>query len=211
MTSEITIAGEVVPSPLNVLADYAGKFGGTLRKYDFKRTGDPNALTADEIWDTRIIHSRVSHAEATALEQASAGWAGLWEAIPVDAHIGNADPAVKGGLYDDMLNLYAEVTEVRGFKMSKASKILHVKRPHLYPILDSRLRALYSEAAVVAAEVYPERGFKRMFWAAVRNDVVTNKRALQCLRQDLAAADPALAELAALSELRLLDILSWSF
>lgn len=210
MTPEITIAGGVVPSPLNVIADYAGKFGGTLRKYDFKRTGGPNALTADEIWDTRIIHSRVSHAETTALEEASAGWAGLWEVLPVDAHIEDADPAVESGLYDDMLKLYAGVTEVRGFKMSKASKILHVKRPHLYPILDSRLRALYSEAALVAAEEYPERGFKRMYGAAVRNDVVANKDALQSLRGDLANADPPLSALADLSDVRLLDILGWA-
>lgn len=210
MTSEITIAGGDVASPMSVLADYAEKFGGTLRNYDFKAPGDPSVLTREEIWATRIIHSRVGHAEATALAEASAGWASLWEALPVDAHIGHADPAVEGGLYDDMLNLYAEVTEVRGFKMSKASKVLHAKRPHLYPILDSRLRYLYSGAAVVAAKEYPERGFKRMYWAAVRNDVVTNRDALHGLRGDLANADLPLSALADLSDVRLLDILSWA-
>lgn len=208
--AEITVAGSAVPDPLKVLATYMANFSGTLRQYDFGSHGDPDVLTTEEIWKTRIIHSRVTHAEKTELERASTGWACLWVAIPSDANIENADPALDGGLYDDMDKLFRLMTDVPGVSWAKASKILHFKRPSLYPILDSRLIEIYQEPAAIAARDYPGRGFNRMYWAAIRNDVIANKSALQELRGGLASADAELARLASLSDLRLLDILGWS-
>jgi hypothetical protein len=61
----------------------------------------------------------------------------------------------------------------------------------------------------VTAKQYPDRGFKRMYWAAVRSDVLANKQALHHLRTEI-AADLSTSMLASLSDVRLLDILSWS-
>lgn len=141
--TEIIVAGTAVHAPMTVLVDYMARYGGTLDTYDFAFRGEPDVLTAEEIWRTRIIHSRVTHAETSELERAATGWNSLWEAVPSDAHIKNADPVLDGGLYDDMLELYTHMTDIHGASAAKASKVLHFKRPHLYPILDSRLIAIY--------------------------------------------------------------------
>lgn len=206
---EIRVAGSLVGSPEAVLADYAARHGRTLEEYDFRDRGNPNVLTAEEIWVTRIIHSRVTHAERAELERVAASCASAWTAIPFDAHIQDADPSVADDLYDDMLRLYTPLTEIPGVDRAKASKVLHFKRPHLYPILDSRLDQIYKDAATTAALDYPERGSQLMYWAAVRNDVVSNQNALCQLRQRLAAMDST-SRLAELSDIRILDILSWS-
>lgn len=211
MTSTtITIAGRPITAPLKTLCNYAAKYGGTLRQYDFAPKGEPTVLTGAEIWTTRIIHSRVTHAERDELEKASASWESHWAAISPDAVINDADPAVEGGLYDSMLKLYTLMTRIPGVSTAKASKILHFKRPDLYPILDSRLVELYRDSAAVAAQRHPERGFKRMYWAAIRNDVVANQAALSSLRHDLRNQSDDIDRLTKLSDLRLLDILSWS-
>ncbi|MGY2746219.1 hypothetical protein [Arthrobacter sp. UYCu723] len=69
---------------------------------------------------------------------------------------------------------------------------------------------LYRDPAVAAAKHYKKRGFKRMYWAAIRNDVIANKDALKKLRQGLANEDAGTNRLSDLSDLRILDILSWS-
>lgn len=206
---EIRLAGSLVSSPEAVLADYVARYGRTLEEYDFRDRGNPDVLTADEIRATRIIHSRVTHAERAELERVAASCPSSWSAIPFEAHIQDADPSVAEGLYDDMLRLYTPLTEIHGVDRAKASKVLHFKRPHLYPILDSRLAKIYEDVASTAALDYPERGSQTMYWAAIRNDVVSNQNALHQLRERLAARDST-SRLAELSDIRILDILSWS-
>lgn len=88
--------------------------------------------------------------------------------------------------------------------------VCHVRLSTLiFPILDSRLAEIYEDAASTAALDYPELGFRRMYWAAIRNDVVSNQNALHQLRQRLTAMDST-SRLAELSNIRILDILSWS-
>src|SRR5450631_3262672 len=108
------IAGSTVAAPVKVLAEYLANYPGTLGRYDFGPHGEPNVLTADEIWKTRIVNSRFSHAECTELERASIGWEPLWAAIPASSHIKDADPAIEGGLYDEMSKLYTLMTNIHG-------------------------------------------------------------------------------------------------
>ena len=208
--NEITVAGVHVPEPLAVLTRYALRYGGTLEKYDFVDRGDPNVLTVAEIWRSRIIASRVTHVQKEALALAAADCGGLWTMLPSEAHIVDANPAQRDGLFDTMLKLYERLVDVHGVDRAKASKILHFKRPHLFPILDSRLAAKYDDAAATAAAEYPELGFKRMYWAAIRRDVVMNAPQLHELRAALVLSDKANCRLAELSDIRLLDILGWS-
>lgn len=209
---EFWIAGNEIPfgQALEAVTKYAKRYAKTLDNYDFARRSDTNSLTADEIWATRIIASRVTHAERDAIERASREWADLWLKVPAEAQIANADPRISGGLYDDMLALFERLDDIDGISWGKASKILHFKRPHLYPILDSHLQISYKEAATAAARDYPERGNERMYWAAVRNDVRLNRAASQELRSALARGNPDAARMAALSDLRILDILAWA-
>jgi hypothetical protein len=209
-TSNITIASHAINGPTKVLTDYSRRYAGTLTKYDFRDKGDPDTLTADEIWATRIIHSRITRAEQSELEKRSRSWRADWAAVAPTARLEDADPAINGGPYDTMQELYSHFTDVPGVSWAKASKMLHFKRPHLFPILDSRLMSIYRAAATAAAEEYEERGFRRMYWAAIRNDLIANKDGLAMLRQDLANHDAEHYSLSELSDLRILDILSWS-
>jgi hypothetical protein len=65
---------------------------------------------------------------------------------------------------------------------------------------------------LIAAALHPERGYRRMYWAASRKDVVApaNVSALASLRDLLRGdADEQVRKVAQLSDLRLLDILTW--
>lgn len=210
MTARISIAGHTLSEPMATLIAYGKRYAGTLTKYDFGDKGDPNILTADEIWMTRIIHSRISRAEQSELERKSATWRKRWTAIAPSACIEDADPAGDDGLYDAMQDLFSLMTELRGVGWAKASKVLHFKRPDLYPILDSRLMDLYRVPAIDAAQRFKKRGFRRMYWAAIRCDVISNRDALKQLREDLTAHGGEASLLSALGDLRILDILSWS-
>lgn len=206
---DLVVAGHRVKAPLDVVVDYAAQFGGTLAKYDFGDRGKPDFLTGEEIWRTRIIRSRVTYAERSEIERVAAECAPLWAAIPFDANIRSADPAESSGIYADMLELYRRLIEVPGVSTAKASKILHFKRPHLYPILDSRLVRLYRDSASNAAQDYPKLGFRTMYWAAIRNDVLMNEEPLRALQADLSSVESPFM-LGELTDVRLLDILSWS-
>lgn len=209
MHVEIVVAGHRIDSPLDVVVGYATRFTGTLARYDFGNRGKPDVLTGEEIWSTRIIRSRVTYTERDQLERVAAGCGPLWAAIPVDASMRDGDPSIANELWANMLDLYTRFTEVPGIGMAKASKILHFKRPGLYPILDSRLAELYREMASETAEKYPELGYKRMYWAAIRNDLLLNEQPMRALRAELSSVDSPF-KLSELTDLRILDILSWS-
>lgn len=209
IANEIVVAGHPVNSPVEIVVEYASQFGGTLARYDFGDRGEPDVLTAEEIWRTRIIRSRISRSERDELEQVAAACRPLWSRITFKANLRDAEPTAAGGLWADMLKLYARFTEVPGISMAKASKILHLKRPNLYPVLDSRLAGLYRGRASDAARKYPELGFKRIYWAAVRDDLILNERPLRTLRAELDAVQSPY-KLSELTDLRILDILSWS-
>lgn len=101
--------------------------------------------------------------------------------------------------------------------VAKISKVLYLMRPHLYPILDSRLTAFYEVPAKVAArEVAATRpdlaSFKQLQWEAIRRDIESNRDALAELRGALERSSVPLALEASerLSDVRLLDMLAWA-
>jgi len=186
---------------------YAQKHARTLVRYDGGGAGDPGSLSRDEVLRTEIIKSRISFEEADWFVARAVD--APWPDVPADATLADADPAATGGLYDAMDRLYRHFAGRPQVNAAKISKVLHLKRPALYPILDSRLMRSYGPAARRAAARYPDRGFRRMYWAAVRDDVMdeTNVACLTALRTELRAAS---SPMAGLSDVRLLDIAAWS-
>lgn len=176
--------------------------------YDYPGPGQPFLITVDEIRRTRKVSSRISGVEGDwfiALARTAP-----WTSVDVDLR--DADPAESGGLYDSMLHLYDHFARAapRGVNTAKISKVLHLKRPKQFPILDSRLVRIYGEAATHEAATYIRRGNKRMYWAAIRSDLGRSGAGLKELRARMATHPVTRVQaLQAVSDLRLLDMLTW--
>jgi hypothetical protein len=199
--------------------------GATVLYYDLG--GDAHGwpapsdgLTLTDIGRAAFLNAEINGTDAARLLDASrsisAGPASVWEAVPHWATLEMADPTSLGGLYDAALALHDHFHKIRGIGPAKASKLLQLKRPSLYPILDSRVMDLYraTGAPAAAAKANPrsrDRGWKEVFWDAIRDDLIANRRCLSDLHQILVAAgangDEKAALLGRLGPLRLLDVI----
>jgi hypothetical protein len=99
--------------------------------------------------------------------------------------------------------------------VAKVHKILHLKRPGLYPILDDRIKRLYKPCAVTWPQRLPylegvAAGDSPPYWAAFREDLIRNHDPLEVYRTRLADDDKETIRLMAeLTRLRLQDIIAW--
>jgi hypothetical protein len=205
----LQIAGHEVNDPMAIWSEYVHLHGKTIQRYDLIGPGNPDVLTEDEVWRTRIVVSRVTKQERSALPH-------IWmesraASLPSEASIVDADPLKRQGLYDDAQAVVAAFIGRPGIGYTKAYKVLHVKRPHLFPILDSKLRKLYEEQEKACRakhrDLLPDDG--RNFWGVIRLDVLRNLPELNQYRRLLSKEPDLLGSLSSLSDLRLLDILSW--
>ncbi len=209
--ARLRIADSWVDDPLSTLAAYAHRYGKTLRVYDYAGAGDPAVLTMEEIARTRVIASRISHAEARWLLRRSED--APWPAISADADLRDAGPGGDGSAYWPALDLWKHLYSDRpsGFSTAKLHKVLHLKRPALYPILDSRLVRRYRRLARRQGQARPDLG-RYQYWPAIREDLIANTEsgALAELREQISASsDPAVKAMSRLTDLRLLDICTW--
>ncbi|UPK73168.1 flavoprotein [Nocardioidaceae bacterium SCSIO 66511] len=204
----LVVAGRAVEEPLSVLMQYALEHGRTLRSYDHGGVIHNNRVTSEDVAKTRVFGSRISNAQAEYFVNRGMELAELWERLPPESSLLDADPAVTGGLYDAAAELFNAFV-CAGIRWGKVSKVLHLKRPDLFPVLDSTMARVYRYDAELAAQEYPQRGKRRLYWAAIRNDLATNSAALDELQQALVNTQGA-ESLAGLSRLRLLDIAAWA-
>jgi len=95
-----------------------------------------------------------------------------------------------------------------GIQRAKRSKLLHLKRPWLVPIHDSRIDAIYSRAALQRGR---SQGGPAAYWEVIREDLVAGCADLEWLSGQLADSDDATQRrMGQLTSLRLLDVLAWS-
>ncbi len=189
----------------------------TVRYYDCAGTPRPERSTAQRITladlgRITLMNPKVSGPEAAALLGLEVG-DNLWAAVPPDADLADADPAITGGLYDAASALHS-AHRLHGVKLGKIGKLLHLKRPALFPVLDRDLQCLYDTRATEQAR-RPEltfRGYKRVYWEAVRADLCAWRQAgaFAALRGEL-VQDETRSGWAELTDLRLLDITAWSY
>lgn len=206
----ITVAGEQVPSPFERLVTYASDYSGTVRRYDLAEQADAFALSREDVQRTRVIASRISNRELDWL--VARGESAPWGQVDPAADLVDADPGEKGGLYDHANTLYEHFRSdaPRNLNIAKISKVLYLKRPALMPILDSHLLGTYRRHARQAALRYPDRGHRRMYWAAIRDDLLHNRERIVALKAACARDDrDEVRRLEQLSDLRILDILTW--
>ncbi|WP_198958268.1 MULTISPECIES: DUF6308 family protein [Amycolatopsis] len=205
----LVVAGRSI-SLRDAIATLEGYPERTPPRYDLPGPGDPYLLTPAEVIRTRVVRSRIGGREVDwFVEQAKdAPW------VAPGSDLRDADPGTRGGLYDAMTSLYRHFMDARprGVSHAKVSKVLHVKRPALFPILDQHVFTAYRAEARTQGARYPELGFRSITWAAVRADLLaaTSSGALVRLREMVAAhAEEKVRRLSAVTDLRLLDMLTW--
>ena len=208
-SAAIVIAGWERPivECANELRQYPAR---TITRYDLPGPGDPTTLTRDDVSRTRAVYSRISEQQLTwFVERAtSAPWP------PADADLRRAEPNIRNGLYDELEAFYRHFEKDAPSRVaaSKISKVLHIKRPAAFPILDSKVTGVYLRYAERAVERYPRLKYqKAAYWVAIRDDLITNTESgtLAALRDELGNEGTLAANLNQITDLRLLDMLTW--
>jgi hypothetical protein len=111
-----------------------------------------------------------------------------WERLGDEPFLEDADPEKEGGLFEAMTLVEEQLRTESGVDVRTASALLHLKRPHLFPLL--------------APNAVPARS-----WAAIREDMLANEQAMIELTLAI-QADPELDLFTRIPNLRLYDILS---
>jgi hypothetical protein len=179
----------------------------TLDRYDFAAGGGWNGVDGSDIG--RLIASgMVGFSMEVAGALVAAGVDAPWHGIPVDGRLEDTTPG--SGLEATSVALHDHFDTCPGVGWGIASKLLHLKRPAFFPIVDSEVERLYRlEASKLAGIAYPPVQF---YWQAIRNDLLSPQQyaAVEAIRATLAASpDPGVRRRASLSVLRLRDILIW--
>lgn len=212
----LVVAGIEVRFPAEALARYAEALAKTVRLYDAPGPGRPDLLTGEEVARTRVIASRISKAEEEWFIKRSS--VAPWSDVDPELRLANLDPESNRQQYQAAVNLYDHFRSPRrpGVATAKISKVLHLKRPHLVPILDTQLSALYRAAARRQAKAHrnlQQPPARALFWLAIREDLVRPGVLETLLTVRARLRQHALAEarlLGEVSDVRLLDILAWA-
>ncbi|WP_067138901.1 DUF6308 family protein [Microtetraspora malaysiensis] len=128
-----------------------------------------------------------------------------WSSVPGDARLVETPYGGAGTPYAHATLLYRHFRYRHRLGVTIASAILHLKRPHLVPLLNDRILAFYSERAVdLAASSMSE---SPLYWEVFRRDLIDSAPGIDALRRKLGAADDAVSRaLSRLSDVRLFGI-----
>ncbi len=194
----------VVDEAIAQLRLYAETNGAVLRYYDglpgMTNVGgsDPDQVTLEDLARTMVIGVRPAGAGHPVAARGGGG-----EGVRRDPgrRAAGGRGARDSDLFEAAMALDEKFTGHRGFGHAKKSKLLHLKRPYLYPVSDSFIRMTYGTASAGAE-----------FLTAVHRDLVNpaNVRDFKLLQVRL-IAEPATSAARLLAEvptLRLLDILA---
>jgi hypothetical protein len=214
--ASLHISKQLIGDPLPMWRRYARDHPHTIRDYDFGARGHPNVLTEAEAWRSRIINSRLTRSECDHVVQRALS--SPWGCVPPDADLVDADPAKPDGLFADAVQLYWSFTSpkrIRGVAVAKIHKILHPKRPGLFPILDERVKRLYRPCAAAWTDRMNHLGGVTLadsppYWAAFRDDLARNHEVLRAYQLQMAEdSDEGVRIMAKLTCLRLQDVIAW--
>jgi Family of unknown function (DUF6308) len=193
----------VVDEAFAQLRLYAETNPAVLRYYDglpgLENVGgiDPDKVTLDDLARAMVIGSDLKANDIPWLVEVDAEKE--FAAIPVRAQLEDAVPGSE--LFEAATALDEKFSGHRGFGQAKKSKLLHLKRPYLFPISDSFVRMTYRDA-VAGAD----------FLAAVHRDLVNTANVQEFDRLEARLEhEPTGSPAQLLSEaprLRLLDILA---
>jgi hypothetical protein len=208
----LTIGGHYRIEVKNAVASLMSYPPMTVQYYDQGPGSHPDTVTPTDIGKLIVIEPLQQRVAIGLLE---AGESAPWKLVGVQDRLEDAEPG--GDLYERATLLFKYFDDVPGVSFAIASKLLHLKRPGFYPLLDSVLRKVYDAAAAAAytTSTGKQAGKRagRLYWAAVRADLVDpeNIAALEKIRGQLKKMDDAQADrLLRVNDLRLLDMLAWT-
>jgi Family of unknown function (DUF6308) len=174
-----------------------------LANYDFGGMSAPDSVDISDIG--RMVGSRM--VGMTAIEAAAIirhGPSAPWHCVPIDARLEDASPG--SPLHAAATALRVHFEAISGMKGAKATKLLAMKRPALFPVIDERVVTVYRIAAAEQVGVpYPTT-------ACIRDDMLDSDtvQALDTLRAALIVnGAPKALRLAQLAALRMRDIVLW--
>jgi hypothetical protein len=195
-----------------ILADYAVQFNATVRLYDLG--GEPDgrpgrgsaAAAADSVTLADIGRLVVINAALTADDVATlieVDAAAEFSAVPSTAQLQNC---AHGSALDHAATALYDKYRRPGIGQAKRSKLLHLKRPWLVPIADTRVMTVYRHRAdALAAEL----GIASGHWEAMRADLLEAADDLDWLSVRLSDhQDGRVQLLSRLTALRHLDIIA---
>jgi len=210
----LVIAGKEVLDGIGALERYARDHGRTLDRYDVAGRS-PDGVTYATVKATRSLASRISLEEGRWFVEGAPR--PNWSAAKPEWTFCDADPLQVGGVFDVAAQIFDGYLRAApsGINVGKISKVLHLVRPSLFPILDSRIQAAYAQLALDATLAIRTRRtdfpYQRSFWVAIRNDLLANEKSLKALRESAAKHESARVRFmgAKTSDVRLLDFLVW--
>lgn len=199
---------------LGRLQHYAVNYADTVRFYDL--AGNPegppgpgsnaslaNVVTLGDIGRLVAINAGLSAEDVATLMDTDA--AAEFEAVPETARLEDCAPGT--GLYQAATALYDKY-RLSNIGQAKRSKLLHLKRPWLVPIADTRVTAAYHDRSGAWAD---QLGIASGHWEAAREDLSSAAGDFEWLTAQLRGhQEPTIQRLGRLTSLRLLDILAWT-
>jgi hypothetical protein len=199
----LVIAGQAIDEDeaFGLLREYGVRYRKTVEFYDHGGRDYPNGVTLADIGRLVVINGRPTASDVGVLIDAVL--AEEWQELPLDAtFLELPSDLAESTLYARASGIYRTLTKATGIGMTKATKLMHLKRPDLVPIVDSVAEKVYREAAI-AARIADERA---SYWPVIWREAKHNEERMPTIRSRLLDAG---SPVAALPSLRLHDMLLW--
>lgn len=194
-----------VQSALDACENYVTHHPLTVRHYDGDVNVSTHSVTTQDIGRLLTIEPLYQHQVEALLSLPD----DLVSSVEVNARL--VDILTDVRLYESAHDVFDQVVTLPQVGSAIASKILHLKRPGFFPILDSKIRDLYLNAGKVSKSNTGRSRvpLKDSFWYAIAHELDdgSNIDALRRLRAALAEKGSLLFHA---SDVRLHDIICWS-
>lgn len=157
------------------VASYAERYGATIEHYDL---GGPNeidvddAVSAADIGRMVFINAKLDGDDAAQLVRFNL--ATYLAPLSIDLRFEDIDLDPRGSdrTYAAMESAWTALKALPKIKNAKASKLLHLKRPNLFPIIDRDVKKVYDKAAGDAGRSVGSP--VAHYWLAIAADVRAN-------------------------------------